>query len=67
MDTLTDEAKACLLRAARAELKRLQAEGYRLAQLSTRYAAGPIAANAAEIDCLSAGISWLWNHKGSGP
>lgn len=67
MDTLTDEVKTCLLRAARRELNILQAEAYRLAQLNSRYAAGPIAANAAEIECLSAGISWLWNHKGGGP
>ena len=63
---LTTEQKACLLRAARNELRKLQAELYRLQQLPPRHMAGPIQATEAERDCLSAGISWLWNHR-SGP
>jgi hypothetical protein len=64
---LTAEQKACLLRAARTELRKLQAELYRLKSINTRYAGGPIAATEAEIECLSAAVSWLWNHKGGGP
>lgn len=63
---LTTDAKSCLLRAARAELRKLQAELYRLQTLPPRHMAGPIAATEAEIDCLSHGIAWLWNHR-SGP
>jgi len=64
---LTTEQKSCLLRASRAELRRLHAELYRLKSLNTRYAGGPISATEAEIECLSAAVSWLWNHKGGGP
>lgn len=63
---LTNEQRACLLRAARRELRWLQAELYRLQQLPPRHMEGPIAATEAEIDCLGAAISWLWNHR-SGP
>jgi hypothetical protein len=61
-DDLEVEAKSCLLRAARAELRKLRAERYRLTLLPTRYAGGPIAATDSEIDCLSKGISWLFNY-----
>lgn len=64
---LSIQSKSCLLRAARTELRKMQAELYRLQTLPPRYMAGPIAATEAEIDCLSQGITWLWNHKGSGP
>lgn len=63
---LTTEAKACLLRAARRELHRLEAELHRLQMLNRRHAQGPIEATEAEIDCLSGAITWLWNHR-SGP
>jgi len=57
---LSVEARACLLRAARKELRHLQAELYRLQSLPSRHMQGPIEATQAEIDCLGAGISWLW-------
>lgn len=55
-------AKSCLLRAARTELRKLQAELYRLQTLPPRHAAGPIQATEQEIDCLASAISWLWNY-----
>lgn len=64
---LSVESKACLLRAARTELRKMQAELYRLQTLPPRHMLGPIAATEAEIDCLSQGITWLWNHRGSDP
>lgn len=66
-DVLSVQAKACLLRAARTELRKMQAELYRLQTLPPRHMAGPIATTEAEIDCLAQGITWLWNHRGSGP
>lgn len=60
-DPLGAEAKSCLLRAARTELRKLRAELHRLQLLPVRYAGGPILATEAEIDCLAKGISWLWN------
>jgi len=54
------EPKSCLLRAARNELRKLEAELYRLQNLNRRHAQGPIEATEAEIDCLSKGITWLW-------
>jgi len=63
---LTTEQKACLLRAAREKLRKLEAELYRLQTLNRRHARGPIEATEAEIDCMSGAITWLWNHR-SGP
>lgn len=62
--TLTSEQKLCLLRASRRHLRQLQDELYRLQQLNVRHMAGPIQATEAEIECLGAAISWLWNHRG---
>jgi hypothetical protein len=59
-DVLTPEQKGCLLRAARKELDFLGDELDRMRRLPTRYAGGPIAVVEAEIECLSAGVSWLW-------
>lgn len=54
------EAKACMLRELRTGLRKLEAELYRLQNLNRRHARGPIEATEQEIDCLSAGITWLW-------
>lgn len=59
-DELGVEERACLLRAGRKQLEALQSELLRMEQLPTAYAAGPVAAVQAEINCLSRGISWLW-------
>lgn len=58
-DTLSVEARSCLLRAARKEMRHLQAEEYRYSQLSQRYASGLREVTQAEMDCLGAGIMWL--------
>jgi hypothetical protein len=59
-DVLTPEQKGCLLRAARKELDFLTDELDRMRRLPTRYAGGPVEVVEAEIECLSAGVSWLW-------
>lgn len=59
-DLLTPEQKSCMLRAAREKILMLSSELDRLRSLPTRYAGGPIAAVEQEIECLSAGVSWLW-------
>lgn len=68
-DILTPEQKSCLLRAARKELDFLTGELDRMRQLPTRYAAGPVEVVTAEIECLSAAVSWLWrvSHTGASP
>lgn len=57
----TAAQKACLLRAARKELDMLQDELDRMQRLNRRHQSGPIAAVEAEIDCLSSGVTELWN------
>jgi hypothetical protein len=59
-DVLTPEQKSCLLRAARKELDFLTDELKRMKDLPTRYNQGPIAVVEQEIECLSAGVTWLW-------
>lgn len=59
-DELSTEERACLLRAARRQLKVLNAELHRLESLPLRYAEGPIGACMQERDCLAASITWLW-------
>lgn len=60
-EPLGAEAKSCLLRAARTAYRQLEAELDRLRTLNRRHMQGPIEATEAEMDCLAAGISWLWN------
>lgn len=62
-EDLSVESRACLLRAARRQLRTLQAELYRFQQLPPRHAAGVMEATQAEIDCLSLGINWLWQTR----
>jgi hypothetical protein len=57
----TPAQKACLLRAARKELDMLANELDRMQRLNRRHMIGPIAAVEAEIDCLAAGVTELWN------
>ena len=64
---LTVEQRACVLRACREKLRRLQAEHHRLSNLAMRYALGPLEATQQEIDCLSGGITVLWTEATSKP
>lgn len=59
-DPLTDEMRACLLRAARKQLDHLQNEVQRLQDLPIVYAHGPIAVVQAELSCLARAVCWLW-------
>lgn len=59
-DRLTIEERACVLRPARARIKRLQAELYRLHKLPIRHAAGPIEAAQSELDCTASAVTKLW-------
>jgi hypothetical protein len=56
---LTVEMRSCMLRAARRELHRMQADLYRLQSLNVRYMQGPIAVTEQELECLGAAITWL--------
>jgi len=56
------DERACLLRAARRQLRSLQAELHRLESLPSNYAAGPVAATQAELNCLTRAVNWLWFH-----
>lgn len=60
-ERLTDHERTCLLRAARIELMRLKDEFYRLEVMQTSQAV--LESAAADVDCLSHGIEWLW-HEG---
>lgn len=59
-DVMGAEERACLLRAAREKLERLQDELKRLEFLPAIYAGAPTSACAAEIACLARGVSFLW-------
>lgn len=54
------DERACLLRAARRQLRALQAELHRLEQLPSIYAMGPVSAAQAELNCLMRAVNWLW-------
>jgi hypothetical protein len=58
---LSVEARSCILRACRKEMRHLQAEAYRYSTLSQRYASGLLKVTEQEMDCLGAGIVWLNN------
>ena len=63
-DDLTVESRSCLLRAAKKELRHLQAELYRLQNVGhLRHMQGPIEATESEIECLGKGITWLWRTR----
>lgn len=59
-DELQVEQRACLLRAARRELRALQAEHHRLESLPARVSAGPLAVCQKELECISLAVAWLW-------
>lgn len=59
-DPLPIEQSACLLRAARRELRHLQAELHRMEELPARVSAGPIVVTQQEIECMSLAVAWLW-------
>ncbi len=61
-DPLTVEARACLLRGARFRLVAMEGELERHRNLDSRYAQAVIEATQMEMDCLQAGIAWLWRH-----
>lgn len=58
-ERLTSRERTCLLRAARIELLRLKDEFYRLEGMQTSKAV--LESAAAEVQCLSHGIEWLWH------
>jgi hypothetical protein len=62
-DELIDSERACLLRAAREKLERLQREKASLEQLSSMYAVAPMEVVQAEIDCLARAVAWLWREQ----
>jgi len=61
-DKLHVEWRSCLLRAARFRLLAMEGELERHRHLDSRYAAAVIDATQMEMDCLQAGIAWLWRH-----
>lgn len=61
-DQLRVEWRSCLLRAARYRLLAMEGELERHRHLDSRYAAAVIDATQMEMDCLQAGIAWLWRH-----
>lgn len=61
-DPLQMEQRSCLLRAARRGLLALESELERHHHLDSRYAQAVIDATQMEMDCLQAGIAWLWRH-----
>jgi hypothetical protein len=61
-DKLSVEWRSCLLRAGRYRLLALEGELERHRNLDSRYAQAVIDATVMEMDCLQAGIAWLWRH-----
>lgn len=59
-DPLPPEQRSCLLRAARRGLLALEDELERHRHLDPRYAGAVVEATQMEMDCLQAGIAWLW-------
>lgn len=59
-DPLHVEWRSCLLRAARRALMAMEDELERHRHLDSRYAQAVIDATQMELDCLQAGIAWLW-------
>lgn len=63
-DPLPVEQRSCLLRAGRRQLLELEKELERHKHLDARYGAAVVDATQAEMDCLQAGIAWLWRNPG---
>lgn len=61
-DPLQVEWRSCLLRGARYRLLAMESELERHRHLDSRYAQAVIDATQMEMDCLQAGIAWLWRH-----
>lgn len=61
-DPLHVEWRSCLLRGARYRLLAMEGELERHRHLDSRYAHAVIEATQMEMDCLQAGIAWLWRH-----
>jgi len=59
-DRLSTEQRGCLLRAARASLLILENELERFRNLDSRYIQAALDSTQAEIDCLEAGMAWIW-------
>lgn len=57
---LPTNQKACLLRAARAQMLKLGDETRRLEALPARYSISILESARDEEDCLGSAISWLW-------
>lgn len=65
-DKLTNEQRACLLRAARAQLLKLQDEFNRLNQLAGDGNSAAADSAALELNCLQRAIAWLWRDQSAG-
>lgn len=61
---MTNDARACLLRAARQQLLRLKDEHDQLQEMAVNDATQCAADEAAmEIACLQRGVAWLWRDQ----
>lgn len=64
-DRLTNEHRACLLRAARNQLLKLADDHDRLVRLAGDDVGGMAAADSASIElhCLQQAVAWLWRDQ----
>lgn len=67
-DRLSNEHRACLLRAARTQLLKLKDEHDALMSISGDGPAAQAAADSAALDlhCLQAAVAWLWRDQLAG-
>lgn len=65
VDRLTNEHRACLLRAARTHLLKLADDHDRLLRIAGDDAGGIAAADSAliELHCLQHAVAWLWRDQ----